>query len=174
MGYFSNIAVFRPQRPGSAPGLNIYGYRYYDPETGRWPSRDPIEERGGVNLYGFVGNEGIRYCDILGLSKTAPSQILGGFESRDRAGYVAARRASMMTLIEKDQRECCGIICCKGGRYGYSYPHIGASRPYSKQHGIKTYTGPPPTCKPNMTITLDVVKCPDEFTQVSEYKYMPD
>ena len=37
-------------------GLYYYGYRYYDPVTGRWPSRDPIGEKGGVNLYGFVGN----------------------------------------------------------------------------------------------------------------------
>jgi hypothetical protein len=29
-------------------GLNYYGYRYYDPKDGRWPSRDPIEERGGL------------------------------------------------------------------------------------------------------------------------------
>ncbi|MBB5350675.1 RHS repeat-associated protein [Haloferula luteola] len=28
-------------------GLLYYGYRYYDPVTGRWPARDPIEERGG-------------------------------------------------------------------------------------------------------------------------------
>jgi RHS repeat-associated protein len=27
-------------------GLYYYGYRYYDPVTGRWPSRDPIEELG--------------------------------------------------------------------------------------------------------------------------------
>ena len=32
-------------------GLYYHGYRYYDPMTGRWPSRDPIEEDGGVNLY---------------------------------------------------------------------------------------------------------------------------
>jgi len=43
-----------------------YGYRYYDPVTGRWPSRDPIEEDGGVNLYGFVGNDGVDEVDILG------------------------------------------------------------------------------------------------------------
>ncbi len=47
--------------------MNYYGYRYYDPETGRWPSRDPIEERGGVNLYGFVGNDGVNRWDNLGL-----------------------------------------------------------------------------------------------------------
>jgi RHS repeat-associated protein len=44
-----------------------YGYRYYDPVTGRWPSRDPIEESGGVNLYGFVGNDGVGKRDYLGL-----------------------------------------------------------------------------------------------------------
>ena len=23
--------------------MDYYGFRYYDPETGRWPSMDPIE-----------------------------------------------------------------------------------------------------------------------------------
>ena len=31
-----------------------------------WPSRDPIGENGGVNLYGFVGNDGIDSYDVLG------------------------------------------------------------------------------------------------------------
>ena len=44
-----------------------YGYRFYDPETGRWPSRDPIEEAGGLNLYGFVKNDGVNAWDYLGL-----------------------------------------------------------------------------------------------------------
>jgi RHS repeat-associated protein len=51
----------------SATGLYYYGYRWYDPETGRWPSRDPIEEQGGVNLYGMVGNDVIDKYDYLGL-----------------------------------------------------------------------------------------------------------
>jgi len=46
-----------------------YLYRYYDPLTGRWPSRDPIEESGGLNLYGFVGNDGVGLIDYLGLLK---------------------------------------------------------------------------------------------------------
>ncbi len=48
--------------------LYYYGYRYYDPVTGRWPSRDPIGEYVGINLYGFVGNSAIDRVDILGLS----------------------------------------------------------------------------------------------------------
>ena len=31
-------------------GLSYYGYRYYNPVTGRWISRDPIGERGGANI----------------------------------------------------------------------------------------------------------------------------
>ena len=44
-----------------------YGYRWYDPLTGRWHSKDTIGEKGGVNLYGFVGNDGIGKWDLLGL-----------------------------------------------------------------------------------------------------------
>jgi hypothetical protein len=31
-----------------------------------WPSRDPIEELGGVNLYGFVGNGSLNFSEYLG------------------------------------------------------------------------------------------------------------
>jgi uncharacterized protein RhaS with RHS repeats len=51
-------------------GVTYYTYRWYDPLTGRWPSRDPIEEMGGVNLYGFLYNDSIHGTDYLGL--TAP------------------------------------------------------------------------------------------------------
>ncbi|WP_425607134.1 RHS repeat-associated core domain-containing protein [Coraliomargarita algicola] len=33
----------------TASGMFYYGFRYYVPDTGRWPSRGPIEEEGGVN-----------------------------------------------------------------------------------------------------------------------------
>lgn len=39
------------------------------PDTGRWASRDPIEERGGVNLYAFVGNYGVGAVDAIGLTR---------------------------------------------------------------------------------------------------------
>lgn len=40
---------------------------FFDPTIGRWVSRDPVEERGGVNLYGFVMNRPIGNTDTLGL-----------------------------------------------------------------------------------------------------------
>ena len=48
-------------------GLLYYGYRYYTASTGRWLNRDPIEEDGGENIYGFVYNQPIRFIDLLGL-----------------------------------------------------------------------------------------------------------
>ena len=50
----------------TASGMFYYGFRYYDAETGRWPSRDPIRERGGLNLYAMVGNDPVNVWDYLG------------------------------------------------------------------------------------------------------------
>ena len=44
-----------------------YKYRVYVPQLGRWLSCDPIGERGGWNLYGFIDNDGINYFDNFGL-----------------------------------------------------------------------------------------------------------
>jgi hypothetical protein len=40
---------------------------FYNPDTGRWLSRDPIGERGGENLYAFSGNDLLNFIDYLGL-----------------------------------------------------------------------------------------------------------
>ena len=68
--------------------LLYYGYRYYNASTGRWLSRDPIEERGGLNLYAIVRNDPIGLIDLFGLidvkfevvrgDRTSDSSILGG------------------------------------------------------------------------------------------------
>lgn len=55
-----------------AAGVTYYGNRYYDPVTGRWFSKDPMWETGGINLYGFVGNDGLNWIDILGREPSPP------------------------------------------------------------------------------------------------------
>jgi len=52
----------------SETGLYYYGYRFYSPDFHRWVNRDPIAEEGGVNLYAFCGNNGVKRVDVLGLS----------------------------------------------------------------------------------------------------------
>jgi len=75
-----------------------YLYRYYDPLTGRWPSRDPIEESGGLNLYGFVGNRSIWLFDHLGL-KTSKQKIIGSV--KESFTWIQTNIGPDGTAIEK-------------------------------------------------------------------------
>jgi len=52
--------------------LPLSARAFYSPEQGRWINRDPIEEQGGKNLNGFVGNDGVSSMDSLGKSPPAP------------------------------------------------------------------------------------------------------
>ena len=51
----------------TASAQYYFGYRHYDPRTGRWLSRDPAGEAGGFNLYGYCGNDPVNRHDALGL-----------------------------------------------------------------------------------------------------------
>jgi RHS repeat-associated protein len=51
-------------------GINLTWYRAYDPELGRWLSRDPLENGEldeGINLYAYVRNNPVNVTDSLGL-----------------------------------------------------------------------------------------------------------
>jgi RHS repeat-associated protein len=95
-------------------GLYYYGYRWYDPLIGRWPSRDPIVERGGLNLYGFVGNDGINHLDIFGLLTTDPDHyiIIGGVAINDKLhdkwwaqNFIRSANARLNELITKHKKD---------------------------------------------------------------------
>jgi RHS repeat-associated protein len=64
--------------------LLYYGYRYYNPSTGRWLSRDPAgEDSGDINLYSFVSNDPLAHTDELGLMKQ--QNIIDGVKRLDAA-----------------------------------------------------------------------------------------
>jgi hypothetical protein len=78
-----------------------YQYRYYDPVTGRWPSRDPIEEYGGVNLYGCNYNDLISWYDYLGREpKFSNSPALA---AANQAGIAAIKRERESLLRDRDE-----------------------------------------------------------------------
>ena len=61
---------YRYSSKEAQPGVDIYnyGYRFYDPSLQRWINQDPIGEAGGINLYGFVGNDPVNRVDPWGLT----------------------------------------------------------------------------------------------------------
>jgi len=65
-----NDILWNVRRYEPATGLYLYKYRDYDSVSGRWPSRDPIGEEGGVNLYNVVSNNILNTFDVFGLQNT--------------------------------------------------------------------------------------------------------
>ena len=99
-------------------GFYYYGFRYYDPNLGRWLTRDPIEEQGGLNLYGFCGNDAVNRVDRLGLKclvlyheSTVPP---GGWLSSGPKYYNGG-----LTII-KHRRLIVKSKDCSGGCFGYT------------------------------------------------------
>jgi RHS repeat-associated protein len=102
-----------------------YGYRYYDPVIGRWPSRDPIEERGGLNLYGFVANKGLDSIDILGLDEVLKdctghtiqwsSGKIRSAKSLNLGIWAGFERTELSMEFSGSYQDCCKI-CPNGDR----------------------------------------------------------
>ena len=80
----------------SCTNLICYGYRYCDLKLGRWLNRDPVRERGGLNLYGFCHNSPISYHDPDGRFVN----IAGGVISVGMGWGIAKLTGSDYTLTE--------------------------------------------------------------------------
>ena len=94
-------AVARPHSQTHTAGFSSarVGHRFYNPSTGRWLSRDPIEEKGGKNLNGFVGNEPIFSVDSDG--QGTPAVLVGG--AAVAVGYFCWKWWRCTSAIERWQ-----------------------------------------------------------------------
>ncbi len=89
--------LFHGQFTDAETGYQNYGFRYYVPELGRWPNRDPIEEENGGNLYRFVRNNPIFLVDYLGLIDLI-------------VGWVCSVRFSAPCVCSDDPAVECGSV----------------------------------------------------------------
>ena len=62
-----NPFSFSTKRTDNTTDFVLYEYRIYNPTLGCWPNRDPIAERGGLNVNGCVENNPINRWDVLGM-----------------------------------------------------------------------------------------------------------
>ncbi|SEI54832.1 RHS repeat-associated core domain-containing protein, partial [Achromobacter sp. NFACC18-2] len=63
-----NPIRFQGQYLDSETGLHYNRHRYYDPQIGRFITKDPIGFAGGLNVYQYADNP-IEWIDPLGLNK---------------------------------------------------------------------------------------------------------
>jgi len=63
-------------------GLDNHGFRYYDPASGRYISRDPIGYGDGMNVYASVHNNPINGVDPVGLA----GRVVNGYEVDETLG----------------------------------------------------------------------------------------
>ncbi|MBI3377385.1 MAG: transglycosylase SLT domain-containing protein [Nitrospirae bacterium] len=72
--------------------LSVFMYtvseaRWYDPESGRFLSEDPIGFEGGdVNLYRYVGNNPVNWIDPFGLIALSPDEIATLVAANNKSG----------------------------------------------------------------------------------------
>jgi RHS repeat-associated protein len=65
-GSLVNPLQYMARESDAEPDLYYYRARYYDPQTGRFLSEDPIGFKGGINFYGYVGNNASSHTDPEG------------------------------------------------------------------------------------------------------------
>ena len=83
-------------------GVKTTGFlRFYYSNIGRWISRDPIEEDGGVDLYGFLSNDVLSHIDMLGLADIIISL------NRASADYFGVYGTLNISLTDNKK------ICCE-------------------------------------------------------------
>ena len=83
-------------------GLVLMGHRYYSPGTGRFLTRDPKGYGGGINLYGFTGNNPVNESDADGTQ--AAEDATDARDTRDNEPVDAEGRPALEPY-EDVQRE---------------------------------------------------------------------
>src|ERR1700738_1676589 len=114
-------------------GLYLAPYRAYNPSIGRWLSRDPLGEKGGLNLYAYVGNDPVNRVDPFGLFPRGPwnrgrcCNTSRGVEwaSVVGRGWIMLQSGDCVGLF--DGKDCEGMTC--GG--GFYYVHGLAVGPWA-------------------------------------------
>ncbi|MBX9684941.1 MAG: hypothetical protein K2X41_14255 [Hyphomicrobium sp.] len=71
----TNIGTFQYTGQMWLPGARLYHYRAraYSADLGRFMQTDPIGFGGGMNLYGYVGDDPVNLIDALGLQGFVPT-----------------------------------------------------------------------------------------------------
>ncbi len=110
-----NLALRLPgQYEDPETGLHYNFRRYYDPETGRYWTQDPIGLEGGINQYGYAQADPINLTDptgeIVPLAVAAATCMAGCMASTAAEDLLTGECTSIGTNAKN-----CAIGCAMGG-----------------------------------------------------------
>jgi len=115
---------------------SIHAFAVYDPGEGRWMSRDPIEEEGGLNLYAFCENNPKNSVDILGndIYLTTGNNNASWVQIGNKLWH---QEICVDTWVDDPQNPCCQK---KGDRVCFSFAAagLGFERPSTNWLGRKS------------------------------------
>lgn len=66
---YSNTRLYTGREYDKETDLYYLRARYYNSDTGRFLSRDPIGQNDQINLYTYVANSPLKYVDRMGTDK---------------------------------------------------------------------------------------------------------
>ena len=96
-------------------GIVHYEMRPYSPPLGHFLPRDPLDEEGGVNLYGFCGGDPVNKWDFLGMfTPSRDQQIKEHFKElkEQLKNQLKDMCPEEPTRWEKTKRYGEGVLCC--------------------------------------------------------------
>ncbi|MEU9744287.1 RHS repeat-associated core domain-containing protein [Streptomyces niveus] len=102
-------------RESDGTGLLYYRNRYYDPESGRFISQDPIGYAGGTNLYEYALSSPTTYTDPTGNSPMLAGCIIGGL---GEAGLDWLGQRLSGRKVDWGQVGMSAALGCAGGMLG--------------------------------------------------------
>lgn len=143
---------FASKRTDDETGLVYFGKRYYNPETGRWITPDPLGREGGPNLYTYLLNNPLNGCDHYGLFSIWDSMCMGfntvfdrlasGFNrignAFNRATYLFSQfwKQEFPIPILRDGFSAIHYLITKGTFSGYKMEYQGEHSNYGKVYGV--------------------------------------
>ncbi|MFB9168173.1 RHS repeat-associated core domain-containing protein, partial [Chromobacterium piscinae] len=133
---------FQGQYHDDESGLHYNRYRYYDPEIGRFISRDPIGLFGGENNYEY-GPDPIQWIDPYGLKKLKPGAQYETHSNRTSVDKVngrmpinscyAGKTMPLQDLPDSLKKKYPGVV----GKYPHGVPFNMKGFPDFSRYAVK-------------------------------------